>query len=155
MPIFSSSDSFTKEKYNNASMDVDYETINDLIKLIILSNERSQDLEIYKLINIIGLDKFIEVSKFFSGKTIKIPKIKNINSILISALSWYMYKVKNKEISEIKDFINDKLETLIRNSKIKFSIIEIDAKIKELSDFSENHKKALGKDGKNLWEMMM
>ena len=155
MPIFNSSDSFTKEKYNNASIDVDYETINGLIKLIILSNEKSQDLELYKLINIIGLDKFIEVSKFFSGKTIKIPKIKNINSILISALSWYMYKVKNKEISEIKDFINDKLETLIRNSKIKFSIIEIDAKIKELSDFSENRKKALNKDGKSLWEMMM
>lgn len=150
MPIFNSSDSFTKEKYNNASIDVDYETINGLIKLIILSNEKSQDLELYKLINIIGLDKFIEVSKFFSGKTIKIPKIKNINSILISALSWYMYKVKNKEISEIKDFINDKLETLIRNSKIKFSIIEIDAKIKELSDFSENRKKALNKDGKSL-----
>ena len=155
MPIFNSSDSFTKEKYNNASIDVDYETINGLIKLIILSNEKSQDLELYKLINIIGLDKFIEVSKFFSGKTIKIPKIKNINSILISALSWYMYKVKNKEISEIKDFINDKLETLIRNSKIKFSIIEIDAKIKELSDFSENRKKALNKGGKSLWEMMM
>lgn len=148
MPIFNSSDSFTKEKYNNASMDVDYETINDLIKLIILSNERTQDLEIYKLISIIGLDKFIEVSKFFSGKTIKIPKIKNTNSILISALSWYMYKVQNKDISEIKDFINDKLETLIRNSKIKFSIIEIDAKIKELSDFSENRKKAVNKDGK-------
>lgn len=144
MSYFNEENTIYKTLFNYASDGCSQDVLNSLLKLQIISNERSADMDTYNLLQIVGIDKFCEIVSYFNGRPVRLPRVKTWTSNLISALAWYYYTVDQKPVSEIKDIIIQKLgmdTNGIREKKIKLSILELESIINELVEAVENQKR--------------
>ena len=137
MALFNEENSIFKMLNNYASKDCNQKILEEVISLDIASGDKSANLDVFNILNIVGIDKFCDLVTYLNGRTVRLPKTKQWASTLVAAVAWYYHTVEGKPISEIKDMISDGLgleNHSLRERKIQLSIMEVDSKLNRLTE---------------------
>lgn len=102
--------------------------IKDLFKLQLFDLDKSAELDLVRLYEIVGFDKFFEIIAAFGGKTIKIPKDDRIRKHLIMSVAHYYVDGLHIEPKEVGKIFSKKLGTYnLKQKSIKNLTRELEA----------------------------
>lgn len=131
--IFENEDRIYKSLVNSSASPTSKDLVLDLIKLDLLSNDKSETMDLVALYDILGIEKFCEVVDYFDGRKLKFPKKKQVESTFIAAIGWYWSRVKGKSMKETKDILEASFGKNIRQSQIRGKLLNLEADIEELA----------------------
>lgn len=107
--------------------------VRDLFKLELITFDKSENLDLVKLYNVVGFDAFFEICGCFSSKTIKIPNIEKMKKNLIIALAYYHVVMLGMPPKEVGRILSEKLGSFnLKQKSIKNIINKLQAEIEEL-----------------------
>lgn len=131
--VFSNEDRIYKNIINSSAKPASKDLVLDLIKLDLLSADKSETMDLVALYDILGIEKFCEVIDYFDGRKFKFPKKKQVESTFITAIGWYWSRVKGKSIKETKDILEESFGKNIRQSQIRGRLLNLEADIEEMA----------------------
>ncbi len=111
--------------------------IKDLFKLQLFDLDKSAELDLIRLYEIVGFDKFFEIIAAFGGRSIKIPKDDRIRKHLIMSVAHYYVDGLNIEPKEVGKIFSKKLGTYnLKQKSIKNLTRELESYLSRLFKIS-------------------
>ena len=124
------------------------EFIKDLFKLELMNTDKSEDMDLIQIYNIVGFDKFFELIAYCGNKPIKLPKVDKVKKLLTTAIAYYQVNVLGLKPKEAGKILTEKLGTCnLKQKSIKSIIGKLQ---RELEELSEKVVKTGGKNGRNF-----
>lgn len=95
----------------------DNDKIIQLVSFILYENSRNRDM--IDLFNLLGLEKFVEVTSLFEKREVRFPSKEEIQESVILALVYYYRESENLSWKEIKDLIPFEVQAQSYSRKVK------------------------------------
>lgn len=121
---------------NNTTTDKEtVEFVKNLFELELIEMDKTEGQDLLQLYDILGLDKFFEVITFFSGRSLKLPKIDKIKKSLLTAIAYYQVKVLKMSPKDAGKMLSENLGLLnLKQKNIKSLVGKLQQDINYITD---------------------
>lgn len=110
------------------------EFIKDLFKLELLNSDKSENLDLIKLYNIVGFDKFFEIISCFGSQSIRIPNSEKIKKNLTLSIAYYYTVMLGVPAKEVGHLLSEKLGVFnLKQKSIKSLVNKMQAELETLA----------------------
>lgn len=134
--IFNKENRLYKYYINNAAQDqasVDF--IKSILKLEIISLDKTEMQDLVQLFEIVGFDKFFELASFFGGRSIKFPKIDALKNLLVMAIAYYQTEILGLSAKDAGKILSENLGLLnLKQKNVKALVSKLQQDIEYLTN---------------------
>ena len=116
--------------------------IKDLFKLELINFDKTNNLDLVQLYNIVGFDAFFEIIACFSSKSIKIPNIEKIKKNLIIAIAYYHVRVLGIPAKDVGHILSEKLSVFnLKQKSIKNIVNKLQSELETMAKRATQYEK--------------